>query len=267
MVCSSEEKLYAIRDVAEITGVKPVTLRAWQRRYNLIQPQRTEKGHRLYRQQDLDTICEVQSWLAKGIAIGKVKGLLGKSADVEMSTETRTLEEVGTMLFALSKLNRGKTESLLASVLKEYPLKLVIEQFINPIFDALEMVKGSLRSLEMGLFQTCLITRLALVVESENKAASKGKCLLISFEQNREAESWIQAAQLCEQGYHTTLIDKVDDVSGLVEHEAVNDYQLVYLLSNKALPAKQVESIKALLARLAERVQYSEVIEKLHLTE
>ncbi|MDG2646628.1 helix-turn-helix-type transcriptional regulator, partial [Vibrio parahaemolyticus] len=30
MVCSSEEKLYAIRDVAEITGVKPVTLRAWQ---------------------------------------------------------------------------------------------------------------------------------------------------------------------------------------------------------------------------------------------
>ena len=28
------EKLYAIRDVAEMTGVKPVTLRAWQRRYH-----------------------------------------------------------------------------------------------------------------------------------------------------------------------------------------------------------------------------------------
>ncbi len=154
MVCSSEEKLYAIRDVAEITGVKPVTLRAWQRRYNLIQPQRTEKGHRLYRQQDLDTIREVQSWLAKGgIAIGKVKGLLGKSADVEVNNEVRTLEEVETMLSALSKLNRGKAESLLASVLKEYPLNLVIEQFIDPVFDALEMVKGSLRSLQMGYFK------------------------------------------------------------------------------------------------------------------
>ncbi|MCV5689235.1 MerR family transcriptional regulator, partial [Escherichia coli] len=88
-----------------------------------------EKGHRLYRQQDLDTIREVQSWLAKGISIGKVKGLLGKSADVEVKSEVRTLEEVENMLLALSTLNRGKAESLLASVLREYPLKLVIDQF------------------------------------------------------------------------------------------------------------------------------------------
>ena len=79
MDCSQEEKLYAIRDVSELTGVKPVTLRAWQRRYNLIQPQRTEKGHRLYRQQDLDTIREIQGWLAKGVAIGKVQS--GYAAD------------------------------------------------------------------------------------------------------------------------------------------------------------------------------------------
>ncbi|WP_268810321.1 MerR family transcriptional regulator, partial [Vibrio parahaemolyticus] len=154
MVCSSEEKLYAIRDVAEITGVKPVTLRAWQRRYNLIQPQRTEKGHRLYRQQDLDTIREIQGWLSKGIAIGKVKGLLGQS-DVEISAENHSLEEVETVLSALSQLNRGKTESVLSSVLKEYPLNLVVDQFINPVFEALDLVKGSLRSLQMGLFQTC----------------------------------------------------------------------------------------------------------------
>lgn len=42
MVC--DEKRYAIREVAEITGVKPVTLRAWQRRYNLVQPIVPRKG-------------------------------------------------------------------------------------------------------------------------------------------------------------------------------------------------------------------------------
>ncbi|EGQ7682456.1 MerR family transcriptional regulator [Vibrio parahaemolyticus] len=266
MVCSSEEKLYAIRDVAEITGVKPVTLRAWQRRYNLIQPQRTEKGHRLYRQQELDTIREIQGWLSKGIAIGKVKGLLGQS-DVEISAENHSLEEVETVLSALSQLNRGKTESVLSSVLKEYPLNLVVDQFINPVFEALDLVKGSLRSLQMGLFQTCLITRLALVIDSENKASTKGKCLLISFEQSRDAESWIQAAKLCEQGYHITLVDKVDDVSGLVGHDVIERYQRVYVFSNKALPAKQVEAFKALLARYPEQVQCSEVIEKLHLAQ
>ena len=59
MGCS--EKLYAIREVSELTGVKPVTLRAWQRRYNLVQPQRTEKGHRLYTDQDIALIKLIQT--------------------------------------------------------------------------------------------------------------------------------------------------------------------------------------------------------------
>ena len=37
-----------IREVARQTGVNAVTLRAWERRYGLIVPHRTEKGHRLY---------------------------------------------------------------------------------------------------------------------------------------------------------------------------------------------------------------------------
>ena len=265
MACSSEEKLYAIRDVAEITGVKPVTLRAWQRRYNLIQPQRTEKGHRLYRQQDIDTIKEVQSWLAKGIAIGKVKGLLGKGDELEISDEAPALEEVETLLSALSDLNHAKTESVLSSVMKEYPLNLVVEQFIEPVFDALDLVKGPLRSIQMGLFQTCLIKRLALIVDSENKASSKGKCLLVCFEQTREAESWIQAALLCEQGYHTTLIDNVNDISGLADHPVIEHYQRIFLFSNKALSAKQVEVLKAMQTRFPDQTQCSEVIKKLHL--
>lgn len=37
-----------IREVSRITGVNAVTLRAWERRYGLIVPHRTAKGHRLF---------------------------------------------------------------------------------------------------------------------------------------------------------------------------------------------------------------------------
>ena len=40
--------LYSIGDVAERCGINPVTLRAWQRRYGLLKPQRPEDGHRLF---------------------------------------------------------------------------------------------------------------------------------------------------------------------------------------------------------------------------
>lgn len=41
----SQEQMFPIREVARLTGVNPVTLRAWERRLP-IQPTRTESGYR-----------------------------------------------------------------------------------------------------------------------------------------------------------------------------------------------------------------------------
>ncbi|HWT28549.1 MAG TPA: MerR family DNA-binding transcriptional regulator, partial [Methylophilaceae bacterium] len=38
---------FPIRTVAALTGINPITLRTWERRYGLIAPIRTPKGHRL----------------------------------------------------------------------------------------------------------------------------------------------------------------------------------------------------------------------------
>ena len=110
-------KLYAIREVSEMTGIKPVTLRAWQRRYGLIQPQRTETGHRLYNEENLERIREIQSWLAKGVSIGKVKALLDSDITEAFSQDNPELEETEAVLVALASLNKGKAEALIRNVL------------------------------------------------------------------------------------------------------------------------------------------------------
>ena len=52
----SQKVYYPIRKISELTGINPVTLRAWERRYNIIRPQRTAKGHRLYSPADIDRV-------------------------------------------------------------------------------------------------------------------------------------------------------------------------------------------------------------------
>src|SRR6218665_3408146 len=69
-----------IRDVSRITGVNPVTLRAWERRYGLIVPQRTAKGHRLYTQDHIARIQAILTWLNRGVAVSQVKALLKTAA-------------------------------------------------------------------------------------------------------------------------------------------------------------------------------------------
>lgn len=46
--------LYTIGEVALLCDINPVTLRAWQRRYGLLKPQRTDGGHRLFNDADID---------------------------------------------------------------------------------------------------------------------------------------------------------------------------------------------------------------------
>lgn len=64
--------LLPMRDVVSLTGINPVTLRAWERRHGLIRPQRTEGGHRLYTAKDVQRIRDIQRWTANGLPISKV---------------------------------------------------------------------------------------------------------------------------------------------------------------------------------------------------
>jgi len=65
-----------IREVARQTGVNAITLRAWERRYGLIVPQRTPKGHRLFSAEHVQRILTILTWLNRGVAVGQVKQLL-----------------------------------------------------------------------------------------------------------------------------------------------------------------------------------------------
>lgn len=71
-------ELYPIREVSRLTGVNAVTLRAWERRYGLIQPTRTDSGHRLYSLADIDEIRRILGWLERGVAVSKVGSILAR---------------------------------------------------------------------------------------------------------------------------------------------------------------------------------------------
>ncbi|TKF21654.1 MerR family transcriptional regulator [Vibrio genomosp. F6] len=269
--CESEDhKLYAIREVSELTGVKPVTLRAWQRRYNLIKPQRTEKGHRLYTQGNIETIKSIQSWLAKGISIGKVKPLLeseqinSAGAGTQASTSP-VLEDVDTLISALASLNNGKAESIVSMVLKEYPLDIVTEQFVFPILDALELVKGPQRTIQKSLFQSIMLTRLISIIEAERKAAHKGKCLFVNLDPIGSIPAWLSCLKLSEMGFYMVMLDGVESVSALLKHETVTSFSHVHFFSNRALADKQVAILTAWMSHAEQEVSVSDVIDKLYL--
>lgn len=80
-IMQANEALYPIREVSNLTGVNSITLRAWERRYSLIEPVRTEGGHRLYTQAHIEQIKSAVALTEQGVAISQVKALLDEKAN------------------------------------------------------------------------------------------------------------------------------------------------------------------------------------------
>ncbi len=130
-----DEGIYPIREVSRLTGVNAVTLRAWQRRYGLVQPARTDKGHRLYSEQDIRQIGEILSWLERGVSIGQVKGLLSEPQFQPVSDHwQQTLEQFSQALLAF---NQRKAEAELNDLLASYPFELVRSRVLQPLVERL----------------------------------------------------------------------------------------------------------------------------------
>ncbi len=257
-------KLYAIREVSELTGIKPVTLRAWQRRYGLIQPQRTKTGHRLYTEENINTIKLIQSWLVKGVAIGKVKALIEGELKVSDTIELLLNDEVEQVLTAISVLNKAKAEHVIGTVFREYPMEIVLAQFFYPIMEALERVKVSQRSLQTGLFRSIMVSYLSGIVEAENRFRKNQRALLISLDGVGSLPAWICAVELGEKGYSVTLLDGVEDTSGLSEMVDETKWDLIYFFSNRTLQAKTIDNIIKIKQEFFTMVDYSKMVDTLH---
>lgn len=78
MTYRDKTPIYNLKAVVQETGLKADTLRAWERRYGVPTPQRTDSGHRLYSQYDIDIIKWLIERQDEGMSISRAIELLRK---------------------------------------------------------------------------------------------------------------------------------------------------------------------------------------------
>lgn len=71
----TEGPFFNLKAVVQQTGLKPDTLRAWERRYGLPAPERSTGGHRLYSQRDISILQWLKARQREGLSIKRAVGL------------------------------------------------------------------------------------------------------------------------------------------------------------------------------------------------
>ncbi|MEJ2455856.1 MAG: MerR family transcriptional regulator [Candidatus Thiodiazotropha sp.] len=176
--------LYPIRKVSEITGINPVTLRAWERRYGLIKPSRTPKGHRLYNAGQIALIERILTLVQQGVSIGQVKRILDSDSPISQTASPFLPEGIDPwehyrqrMHQAISEFDDNALDAAYNDCLSLYPVSLAADRLLRPLMDELTQLDDPLHQGQRGLLLTYLRNKLGARFHHQN-VQTRGRRLL-----------------------------------------------------------------------------------------
>ncbi len=132
--------LYPIRTISELTGVSSVTLRAWERRYGLLNPTRTAKGHRQYSSEDIDLIRKIVTLLKANHSIRdaiRITRNPQQTALAEATAEDHWTIYQQQMAKAIEQFHQQNLDKVYNEALAVYPVDTVNERLIIPVLEKL----------------------------------------------------------------------------------------------------------------------------------
>lgn len=118
------------------TGVPADTFRAWERRYGVPKPHRTQDSHRLYSERDVAAINWLKEQTDSGIAIRQAAALLKASVEKPpvTSLQIESPEEASSLLLtALVGLDTPRAERLLEACIARFGVETTCISVIQPM--------------------------------------------------------------------------------------------------------------------------------------
>lgn len=130
---------YSIKELERLSGIKAHTIRIWEKRYSLIEPERTETNIRFYSDDDLKKIINVSVLNSHGIKISKIVGLSPEELNVQVDklSETKNRAEIpiDQLVVAMLDLDEEHFEEILAKYVKKYGFEKTVTGIIYPFLE------------------------------------------------------------------------------------------------------------------------------------
>jgi DNA-binding transcriptional MerR regulator len=109
---------YSIKDIENITNIKAHTIRIWEKRYGIIQPDRSDTNIRSYSEEELRKLLNISILINHGIKISHIASYtsdeIKEKAFFLLQNTTDTESHIKNLVIAMVELNESKFEKILS---------------------------------------------------------------------------------------------------------------------------------------------------------
>jgi DNA-binding transcriptional MerR regulator len=128
---------YSIKELEALSGIKAHTIRIWEKRHNIISPERSSTNIRSYSDEDLKQILNVSTLYNQGYKISKI-ALLSKeevrNKIAELSDEVKPENElfIDQLTISMVEMDEIKFEKLLSNAILKFGFEKTIINVVYP---------------------------------------------------------------------------------------------------------------------------------------
>ncbi|WP_225087573.1 MerR family transcriptional regulator [Pectobacterium colocasium] len=192
---------YSIGEFSRLCGINATTLRAWQRRYGLLKPMRTDGGHRLYSDDDVQQALKILDWVKKGVPVSQVKPLLARPGT------RRTNNWLALQESMLQRLKEGKIESLRQMIYdagREYPRTELVREVLRPLRSKVSANIPAMMTLR-EILDGIIISYTSFCLEGDKRAPGDNY-LITGWHLSDPCEIWLEALMRTGQGLRIDVL-------------------------------------------------------------
>ncbi|MCM3769616.1 MerR family transcriptional regulator [Priestia aryabhattai] len=169
----AHEGKYNIKAISNMVGIQPGTLRAWERRYQILNPVRNESGHRLYTEEDLRKLKWLTEKVSGGFTISQAVSLIETESSTvgsfeeegEVDSPQKIRDELLTMLLSFEE---GKAQDLINHAFSLYSVEKVVIDILGSLLVTVGDMwgKGQITSAHEHYTTQVLKTRISMIFYS-----------------------------------------------------------------------------------------------------
>jgi DNA-binding transcriptional MerR regulator/methylmalonyl-CoA mutase cobalamin-binding subunit len=199
--------MYSIKAVSQATGLSVETLRAWERRYGLVVPQRDELGRRVYRPDDVLRLRRLREATDLGHAIGRVAllddarlaDLIEAQAQSAAAARSGGAAYVARILQAAVDFHSDGCEQALTLAIAMLPPQRLIDEVLQPLLYEVgeRWHRGELTIAQERLVSSAVRKHVSLVLDAYDRCARGAAIVFATLPGERHELGLLMSAMLC----------------------------------------------------------------------
>lgn len=215
---------YKIKELEVLTGIKAHTIRIWEKRYGIIEPDRTETKIRTYTDQELTLLLNVALLNKSGIKISRIAKMKPQEINekvLEIENSSYDSMSIDKFILALVEMDEKLFSSTFDALIKDHGLAKTFSHHLIPFLERIGIMwrVGSIDPAQEHFIS--VLIRQKIIVEIDRlgaKSSVKGKIMLYLPEhEQHEISLLFYQYYLRSKGFETVYLGQGLPYDSLIE--------------------------------------------------